>query len=70
MAAKITKNSLYRKLKLQYLKLIRMKSAPSIVARGYAIGTFLEFLTLPTLGMAFFSYIPYQKSLKPVLLHR
>ncbi|TCS84447.1 DUF2062 domain-containing protein [Tepidibacillus fermentans] len=62
MAAKSTKKgSIYRKLKLQYLKLLRMKSAPSIIARGYAIGTFLEFLTLPTLGVAFFLLYPFSK---------
>ncbi|MFV9510019.1 DUF2062 domain-containing protein [Tepidibacillus sp. LV47] len=62
MAAKsYKKGSIYRKLKLQYLKLLRMKSAPSIIARGYAIGTFLEFLTLPTLGIAFFLLYPFSK---------
>jgi len=56
--------NLFRKLKLQYLKLVRMKSAPSIVARGYAIGTFVEFITLPTLGIAFLLLYPFSKIFK------
>lgn len=44
---------LYRKLKLEYYKLIRMKGAPSFVARGFSVGIFVEFITLPTFGLAF-----------------
>jgi uncharacterized protein len=50
--------NLYRKLKLQYLKLLRSKGAPSIVARSFSLGIFIEFITLPTLGTAFLLLYP------------
>ncbi|WCK55841.1 DUF2062 domain-containing protein [Aneurinibacillus sp. Ricciae_BoGa-3] len=50
--------NLYRKLKLQYLKLLRAKGAPSIIARSFSLGIFIEFITLPTLGTAFLLLYP------------
>ncbi|WP_027416454.1 DUF2062 domain-containing protein [Aneurinibacillus terranovensis] len=50
--------NVYRKLKLQYLKLLRSKGAPSIVARSFSLGIFIEFITLPTLGIAFLLLYP------------
>ncbi|MFY0545732.1 DUF2062 domain-containing protein [Brevibacillus sp. H7] len=47
-----------RKLKYEYIKLIRMKGAPSFVARGFSVGIFIEFITLPTLGLAFLLLFP------------
>lgn len=52
---------IYRKLKLEYYKLIRMKGAPSYVARGFCIGIFVEFITLPTFGLAFLLLFPLIK---------
>ncbi|CEH29786.1 hypothetical protein AM501_24605 [Aneurinibacillus migulanus] len=49
---------LYRKVKYQYVKLLRSKGAPSIVARSFALGIFIEFITLPTLGSAFLLLYP------------
>ncbi|MGM0714473.1 DUF2062 domain-containing protein [Brevibacillus parabrevis] len=51
-------NKLYRKLKFEYYKLIRMKGAPSFVARGFSVGIFVEFITLPTFGLAFLLLFP------------
>jgi uncharacterized protein (DUF2062 family) len=51
-------NKLYRNLKYQYLKLLRTKGAPSIIARSFALGIFIEFITLPTLGIAFLFLYP------------
>jgi len=48
----------FRRIRLEYLKLLRTKGAPSIVAKGFALGVFLEFITLPTLGIAFFLLYP------------
>ena len=50
--------NLFRKLKYQYLKLLRSKGAPSIVARSFSLGMFIEFITLPTLGAAFLLLYP------------
>jgi uncharacterized protein (DUF2062 family) len=49
---------IYRKLKYEYYKLIRMKGAPSFVARGFSVGMFIEFITLPTFGLAFLLLFP------------
>ncbi|GAA4703247.1 DUF2062 domain-containing protein [Brevibacillus fulvus] len=49
---------IYRKLKYEYYKLIRMKGAPSFVARGFSVGIFIEFITLPTFGLAFLLLYP------------
>ncbi len=50
--------NIYRRMKYEYYKLIRMKGAPSIIARGFSIGIFLEFITIPTFGLAFFLLYP------------
>jgi uncharacterized protein (DUF2062 family) len=55
--ARMWKN-IYRKLKYEYYKLIRMKGAPSFIARGFSIGMFIEFITLPTFGLAFLLLFP------------
>jgi len=51
-------NKLYRRLRLEYLKLLRTPGAPSKVARGFSVGLFVEFITLPTLGAAFILLFP------------
>lgn len=51
-------NKLYRKVKYQYLKLLRTTGAPSIIARSFSLGIFIEFITLPTLGVAFLFLYP------------
>lgn len=38
---------------MQYLKLLRSQGAPQQIARGFAIGTWVEFIAFPTLGVAF-----------------
>ncbi|MCF6094048.1 DUF2062 domain-containing protein [Microaerobacter geothermalis] len=53
-----------RSLRLQYLKLLRTKGAPAIVARGFAIGIFIEFITLPTLGVAVILLYPLVRLFK------
>ena len=50
-----------RSLKLKYLYLLRSKGAPSIIARSFAIGLFIEFITLPTMGIAFLLLYPLIK---------
>ncbi|USG67277.1 DUF2062 domain-containing protein [Brevibacillus ruminantium] len=52
---------IYRKMKYEYYKLIRMKGAPSYVARGFSVGIFVEFITLPTFGLAFLLLFPLVK---------
>lgn len=49
---------IYRKLKYEYYKLIRMKGAVSFIARGFSVGIFIEFITLPTFGLAFILLYP------------
>ncbi|WP_134686430.1 DUF2062 domain-containing protein [Brevibacillus migulae] len=49
---------LIRKAKYEYYKLIRMKGAPSFIARGFSVGMFVEFITLPTFGLAFLLLYP------------
>jgi uncharacterized protein (DUF2062 family) len=44
---------LKRRGRLQYLRLLRSKGAPQQIARGFAIGTWVEFIVFPTLGAAF-----------------
>ncbi len=51
-------NKLYRRLRLECLKLLRTPGAPSKVARGFSVGLFVEFITLPTLGAAFVLLFP------------
>jgi uncharacterized protein len=55
---------LYRRMKYEYYKLIRMKGAPSFVALGFAIGIFVEFITLPTFGIAFLLLFPLVKAFR------
>lgn len=55
---------LYRKLKYEYYKLIRMKGAPSIIARGFAVGIFIEFILLPTFLVAFLLLFPLTRLLR------
>lgn len=55
---------IYRKMKYEYYKLIRMKGAPSYVARGFSVGIFVEFITLPTFGVAFLLLFPLVKLLR------
>lgn len=57
-------NKLYRKLKYQYLKLLRTTGAPSIIARSFSLGIFIEFITIPTLGMAFLLLYPLNVMLR------
>lgn len=57
-------SSVWRKLKYNYIKLIRSKGAPHIIARSYAIGVFVEFITLPTLGLAFLLMYPIIRLVK------
>lgn len=47
-----------RWLKYHYLKLLRVPGAPHFIAKGFAIGMFVEFITLPTLGLAFLLIFP------------
>ncbi|WP_400164791.1 DUF2062 domain-containing protein [Brevibacillus sp. TJ4] len=49
---------LFRSFKYAYYKLLRSKGAPSFIALGFALGIFLEFLTLPTFGIAFLLLFP------------
>lgn len=51
----------YRKLKIEYYKVMRMKGAPAFVARGFSLGMFIEFITLPTFGLAFLLLFPLCK---------
>lgn len=55
---------LYRRIKYEYYKLIRMKGAPSFVALGFAVGIFVEFITLPTFGIAFLLLFPLVKAFR------
>jgi len=55
------RKKIYRQLKYEYYKLIRMKGAPSFVARGFSVGIFVEFITLPTFGLAFLLLFPLIK---------
>ena len=53
-----------RKIRLDYLKILRTKGAPSQVARGVGYGIFIELIFFPTLGLAFFLIYPVNKYLK------
>lgn len=57
-------SGLWRKIKYNYIKLIRSKGAPHIIARSYAVGVFIEFITLPTLGLAFLLMFPIIRWIK------
>lgn len=55
---------LKRRLRLDYLKILRTEGAPSQVARGVGYGIFIELIFFPTLGLAFFLLYPLNKFLK------
>ena len=50
-----------RKVRLDYLGILRTKGAPSQVARGVGYGIFVEMIFFPTLGLAFFLMYPLNK---------
>jgi uncharacterized protein (DUF2062 family) len=47
-----------RWIQLKYAHLMRTPGGPDIVARGFAIGIIVEFVTLPTAGLAFLLVFP------------
>ncbi|MDB5054680.1 MAG: hypothetical protein JWM44_2730 [Bacilli bacterium] len=47
-----------RWFKLKYLLLFRAKGGPAMVAKGFAIGLFIEMFTLPTFGLAAVLILP------------
>ena len=54
---------LKRRLRLDYLKILRTEGAPSKVARGVGYGIFIELIFFPTLGLAFFLLYPMNRFL-------
>ena len=50
-----------RKVRLDYLRILRTQGAPSQVARGVGYGIFVELIFFPTLGLAFFLMYPLNK---------
>ena len=50
-----------RKMRLDCLRILRTKGAPSQVARGVGYGIFVELIFFPTLGLAFFLMYPLNK---------
>ena len=44
---------LLRRVRLDYLKILRTEGAPTQVARGVGYGIFVELLFFPSLGLAF-----------------
>ena len=50
-----------RKMRLDYLRILRTKGAPSQVACGVGYGIFVELIFFPTLGLAFFLMYPLNK---------
>jgi uncharacterized protein (DUF2062 family) len=52
------RKNFFRWLKYKYFQLLRTPGGPKIVARGFAIGIMVEFITLPTGGLAFFLIFP------------
>jgi len=60
-----------RGLKYKFLVLMRNKGASTVIARSFAIGMFIEFITLPTMGLAFlllFPLVRFTRSLFSVAL--
>ena len=51
-------------MRLDYLRILRTKGAPSQVARGVGYGIFVELIFFPTLGLAFFLMYPLNKFCK------
>jgi uncharacterized protein (DUF2062 family) len=58
MKARYDWKSTKRWFKYKYLLLLRAKGGPSMVARGFSIGLFVEMFTLPTAGFAFVLIFP------------
>ena len=54
---------LKRRMRLDYLKILRTEGAPSKVARGVGYGIFIELIFFPTLGLAFFLLYPMNRFL-------
>ena len=52
---------LKRRLRLDYLKILRTEGAPSQVARGVGYGIFVELIFFPTLGLAFILIYPLNR---------
>ena len=50
-----------RKVRLDYLRILRTQGAPSQVARGVGYAIFVELIFFPTLGLAFFLMYPLNK---------
>ena len=53
-----------RRIRLDYLKILRTHGAPAQVARGVGYGIFVELIFFPTLGLAFFLIYALNKYLK------
>jgi uncharacterized protein (DUF2062 family) len=47
-----------RWFKIKYVLLLRAKGGPAMVAKGFAIGLFIEMFTLPTFGLAAVLILP------------
>jgi uncharacterized protein (DUF2062 family) len=58
MKARYDWKSTKRWFRYKYLLLLRAKGGPSMVARGFSIGLFVEMFTLPTAGFAFVLIFP------------
>ncbi|WNR43548.1 DUF2062 domain-containing protein [Paenibacillus roseipurpureus] len=58
MKARYDWKSIKRWFKYKYILLLRAKGGPSMVARGFSIGLFVEMFTLPTAGFAFALIFP------------
>jgi len=52
---------LYRRVRFDYLKILRTRGAPAKVARGVGYGIFVELLFFPTLGVAFVLIYPLNR---------
>lgn len=52
---------LRRRVRLDYLKILRTQGAPAKVARGVGYGIFVELLFFPTLGLAFILMYPLNR---------
>ncbi|WP_244163373.1 DUF2062 domain-containing protein [Paenibacillus pectinilyticus] len=58
MKARYDWRSTKRWFRYKYLLLLRAKGGPSMVARGFSVGLFVEMFTLPTAGFAFVLIFP------------
>jgi len=52
---------LLRRVRLDYLKILRTEGAPTQVARGVGYGIFVELLFFPSLGLAFILMYPLNR---------